>query len=377
MAEKNAVRVLMVVPSLGHGGAERVAVKLIEHFVSVGTVVVLVTVAAPATDFYPVPEGVERHSLDASGFSRSRLQGLLANLVRIWRLRKIVRATRSQVLLGFTGRTNVLTILAGLGTGARIVVSERTHPPLMPLGNLWERLRRQCYRWADLVVAQTDAASAWLNAHTLARRVTVIPNAVWRDVPVLPDAPCPQPDDLIASERKLLLAVGRLSPEKGFDALLRAFTRLGTQRAGWTLVVLGEGEERDALRALADDEHVLLPGVVGNVAHWYRRASLVAITSQFEGFPNAALEALASGVPIVAFDCAPIMQQLIVPGLNGQLVPKGDVAALSEQLAQLMTDPPRLAGLAANAASSVSAYGEAAVLTQWRDALSIPPSSHS
>ena len=109
----------------------------------------------------------------------------------------------------------------------------------------------------------------------------------------------------------MLLAVGRLKKEKGFDWLLEAFTALARKYYDWTLAILGEGPERRALetqvQAARLDGRVFLPGRAGNVGEWYERADLDVMSSRFEGFPNTLAEAMAHGLAAVSFDCEPAL----------------------------------------------------------------------
>ena len=105
----------------------------------------------------------------------------------------------------------------------------------------------------------------------------------------------------------MLLSVGRLTKQKGFDQLISHFATLARSHANWDLIILGEGEERTALEAQIADadltQRIKLPGRVNNVSEWYADADLFVMSSRFEGSPNVLLEAMAHGVPAVSFDC--------------------------------------------------------------------------
>ena len=159
-----------------------------------------------------------------------------------------------------------------------------------------------------------------------------------------PAAPEPAPRTIdaaaLAARAPLVVAVGRLVPEKGFDALLRAFAALGRRDA--RLAILGEGPERGALAALARDlgiaDRVELRGHVGDVGAALDGARVFALASRRESFSLACVEALAHGLPVVATDCGGPAEILDRPGL-GALVPVGDVAALSGALGVALVAP--------------------------------------
>jgi len=188
------------------------------------------------------------------------------------------------------------------------------------------------------LTALTSESADWLKTHTSARRVAVIPNAaLW---PLPRQSPRITPDSLCHAGRRLLLAVGRLEVQKGFDLLVDAFINLAKRYSDWDLVILGEGPQhaplQDEVRAAGLEKRVLLPGRVGNVGEWYERADLYVLSSRFEGFPNALAEAMAHGLAAVSFDCETGSRDIIRHGVDGLLVPPGDVAGLTAALAHLM-----------------------------------------
>lgn len=140
----------------------------------------------------------------------------------------------------------------------------------------------------------------------------------------------------------VLLAVGRLAPQKDFPTLLRAFSRLRGHREA-RLVILGEGDERAALVALAEAldirQAVDLPGFVTDPHAWMARASLVVLSSAWEGFGNVLVEALALGTPVVATDCPSGPREILANGRYGPLVPVGDDAALAAAIERVLADP--------------------------------------
>lgn len=139
-----------------------------------------------------------------------------------------------------------------------------------------------------------------------------------------------------------MLAVGRLTVEKGFDCLIESFSTLAEKHADWVLVILGEGplhaELQKEVLAKGLENRVHLPGRSGNIGEWYERANLYVMSSRFEGFPNALLEAMAYGVPAVSFDCDTGPRDIIRHDVDGLLVPKGDVAGFTAALDRLMSD---------------------------------------
>ncbi|WP_348523051.1 glycosyltransferase [Endozoicomonas sp. G2_2] len=141
----------------------------------------------------------------------------------------------------------------------------------------------------------------------------------------------------------LVVAVGRLSPEKNYRLLIEAFAHLRAARADVRLAILGEGQERVALEALRDElglsECVTLPGWVDNPHAWMARASLLTLSSDWEGLPTVLIEAMACGCPVVATDCMHGPREIVDHGRYGRLVPVGDVQAFARAMAETIDAP--------------------------------------
>jgi len=357
---------MIVIHSLGGGGAERVAVDMCDYWFSQGCRVTLVTLSGPQTDAYPVPEGVDRRALGLAGESKSSLGALFANARRVLALRRLIVKLRPQVVLGMMTTSSVLAVAAARRLSCRVIATEHTHPPSQSLPPVWQKLRRWAYPRAHAVVALTSGTASWLEENVPCSQVTVIPNSVrWpleTGEPVLPPP--------AREGRCRLLAVGRLHPLKGFDVLLRAFAQLVDYFPNWDLVILGEGAEREALQNQIEESglegRVSMPGRVGNLADWYEDADLYVLSSRVEGLSNTLIEAMASGLPVVAFDCETGPREIIRDGIDGVLVrPVEDDEALSAHLAHLMGRPEWREALARRAIDVRDRFCTARVMTLW------------
>lgn len=145
------------------------------------------------------------------------------------------------------------------------------------------------------------------------------------------------------AERPTVLSAGRLHRQKGFDLLIEAHARLRAQGHTHELLILGEGEERANLEALARrlgvEGSVHLPGFVSNPYPFMRRATVYALPSRWEGFANVITEAMACGAPVVAADCPSGPAEILEGGRHGVLVPPEDSAALADALGKLLNGP--------------------------------------
>ena len=338
--------------SLCAGGAERVTVNLANYWAERGWKITIITLASRALDFYSVHPYVQRIVLDMSSESRNVSVAAMNNLKRIIVLRRILREIRPNIALGIMPTANVLLCLSAIGLrNVAVVGSEHIYPPMSPLTRSWQWLRRWTYPLADRITMLTREGLDWLEREIPGARGVVIPSPILYPLPIT--EPGLVPGEWVGPDRKLLLAVGRLTEQKRFDWLLQAFAELASVNPDWDLVILGEGELRSRLerqvQALELADRVCLPGRAGNVSDWYTRADLYVMSSHFEGFPNTLGEAMAHGCAAVSFDCDTGPRDLIRHEVDGLLVPVGDVACLATALQRLMGDDGlrhRMAGCA-------------------------------
>lgn len=347
------MKVTFVIGSLSSGGTERVLVLLADAFLERGFKIFVVTLNGAEEDFYTLPAGVHRQTLDISTAAQT-LFGLL-------KLRRTLNSTRPDVIVSLIDRMNVLTLLATVGLGIPVAVSERTDPKAHRIGWFWTRLRWWIYPRARRIVVQTRGASDYFLPKFQAT-LCVIPNPV---VSPLPGSGSPDP----FPEKPFLITMGRFTKEKGFDLLMRAFAGLCRDYPAWKLVIIGDGPLRRKWEALRDQlglsGRVLFPGRVKNPYSWLKQADLFVLSSLYEGFPNALCEAMACGLPVISTDCPSGPREIIREGLDGVLVPNQDVAALSKAMARLMSDREERERLGSRAVEVVDRFSVEKVSAMW------------
>jgi glycosyltransferase involved in cell wall biosynthesis len=363
----------LLIPTLQSGGAERVCSLLANHWARAGHHVTLMTFSDPASDAFVVSPFVNRVVLGGSNLTTGVWRTAAKNLARLRAVRGQIQESELDVTLSFMSVSNTLLALAGRGLSTACIGAERTYPPAMPLPKLAEWARWGLYGWLDAVVGLTDDSGRWLEKNTRAKTVAVIPNPV--ELPLESSAPFVDPKAVRCPGSRLMLAVGRLSEEKQFGDLIRAFCKVSEKLMSlasplpWQLIILGEGPQRATLLKLIEQlgaqGTVLLPGRAGNVADWYVGADAFALTSSFEGYPNGLLEALAHGVPSVAFDCLTGPRELIRDGVNGLLVKPNSALDLEAALGRVMSDSSLRAQLARQSEMTVNAHAIDGISKRW------------
>jgi GalNAc-alpha-(1->4)-GalNAc-alpha-(1->3)-diNAcBac-PP-undecaprenol alpha-1,4-N-acetyl-D-galactosaminyltransferase len=360
--------IVLVSGGMDCGGAQRVMADMANYWAERDCQVTLATWSGPdLRDFYALSPKVSRAWLNVESRRGSDIGTARTFLKRIVKLRRLLRTAKSDVVLSFIDVSNILTIFATLGLPLRVVVSERTHPGLNnTVSRPWKLLRRLCYAWADQVVAQTQDAAEWIEERCRTG-VLVIPNSLRS----LPEAAAPRDP--------LIIAVGRLSREKGFDVLLEAFARVREDFPHWRVRIMGEGPERHALaeriRTLDLEDRVELAGQEPDVESWMARAAIMVHPSRREGFPNAVLEGMGMGLAVICADCRSGPAELIADGINGRLVPVDDLEALTLAMSQLMADAELRERLAAAAMKVRRDYAQGVLMKKW-EACVAPLTAH-
>jgi len=361
-------KILLLVSSLGSGGAERVATNLSNAWVSAGNrVTLVVTYFGRGECFYSLTPAVGlRYLADEATGTRHLGKNYLA---RFLALRRMVIQENPDVVVSFLPNVNVAAVLATLGMRLPVIVCEHNYPPQDPVGQLWSRLRRWTYPLASRVTMLTSEGLDWLRDEIPSARGCVMPNPIHYPLPV--GVPQLHTQALIPPARKMLLAIGRMVEQKGFDGLISSFASIASQQPAWDLVILGDGPLRSTLaqqvQALGLDSRVLMPGRAGNVGAWYEHADLYVLSSRYEGFPLTLGEAMAHGCAAVSFDCDTGPRDLIRHEVDGLLVPPGDVGALTLALERLMQDDALRAQMAERALEVRNRYSMRRVLALWDD----------
>lgn len=361
------MRVMLLISSMVTGGAQRVMSLLANRWAAQGWEVTLATLATSADDFYPLHPSIRRVGLGLEIDSTGPLNALANNRARVNALRRLIAESRPQVILSFQDRMNVLTLLAARGTGVPVVVSERVDPRVHAIGKLWNVLRRRTYPWASRVVAQTSSVAEWLQRLVAREKIAVVPNPAEA-------ASASASENLrerigLNESTRIVLGVGRFVPQKGFDLLVDAFAQAARDRGDWHLVILGDGPERERLALLAASHHIAdrvhLPGYVQEPRRYLEQIDLFVLSSRYEGFPNALLEAMAAGAAVIACDCPSGPRDIVDSGSDGLLVTPENAARLADAMSRLMDDAAERRRLGDRARMVTERFGFDRVARMW------------
>ncbi|MDN4166620.1 glycosyltransferase [Cytophagales bacterium LB-30] len=318
------MKIGVVGPSLKMGGMERASTTMANSLTDIGNEVCFLSLFSQE-DFFKLNNQVQLFT--PNGFNTSKLS-LFKTL--IW-IRTSLKQFNPDVVLVYGRFYGAIVSLALLFTHYRVFISERSSP-LFKWAihiNFFDRIVYWLLPPAG-VVAQTKIAMLYQQKYYSKKSpVRVIPNQV-KQVKEFPEV----------EKAKIILAVGRFNDYlKGFDRLIEAYALLNGHK-GWRLVFAGGDEDGQYLRDLADScgimANVDFLGKVEDIDRVYAEAGIFVIPSRSEGFPNALCEAMAAGLPCVAFDFIAGPRDLIIHRENGFIVPDGDLEALANQIKELI-----------------------------------------
>ena len=328
------MKIGFLIKDLSSGGAERATVSLANYFALRGNSVDIITFKG-TDSFYPLEDEVKVHSADLEEIEQSAsFKRLFGSIGRMIKIRKLVKSLELDVLIGMSFAMTWYTVLATLFTKTKSVGTERSNPYRYKASKINTFLRKLFYYFTDGYVFQTRRAAGFFGGKKSDRDI-IIPNAIFNETVYSLSPP--------AERKKIICATGRLIKLKRFDMLIDSFASIADQIPEYTLFIFGEGEEKDALQGQIDSlglgKRIILAGTDPQAVKFVNHASVFVLSSDFEGMPNALLEALAMGVPCVSTRCEMGPDELIEDGESGILIDVGNGEQLSQAMLRIIKDP--------------------------------------
>ena len=318
--------ILIAIPSLKTGGAERVASELANNWSRLGHQVKIITLFRDTIE-YNLEKNVEYQNI-IDGHRNSIFK--IINVVKaLFIFRKEVKKFKPDGVLSLM--YNKFTLTSLLFSNIPVFISERSSP-FIKENLIAELIKKVIYPQASGMITQTKTSEVFFSNKYRNLKIKTIKNPI----------PLKYFNIVPAIENRVVLAVGRLIPTKGFDQLIECFKNANNY--GWKLIIAGNGPEKEKLlekiKKFNMSDQIKLLGNVSNLSELYSTSSIFTSTSSLEGFPNALCEAMISGVPAVSYDCPTGPSDIIIDNLNGYLIPLNNSTLFTEKLDILMNDQP-------------------------------------
>ncbi len=350
-------KIMIVTRNMLSGGAERVIAQLANYFVREGILCTIVTMDQ-AEVFYSLHPEVAVISIGEKSANKLADKGL-----RYGQLRRLVKRECPDVVLSMPEEIGVYVLLALLGTGIPVYVSERNNPWVMPDVKATRMLRRLMYPFARGLIFQTEMARSYF-PERIRKKGVVIPNPV-------DGGRIPQPYEGV--REKVIVGAGRLEKQKNFRLLISAFALFSRNHPEYKLCIYGEGSLRPELEALTREldiqDQVLLPGRRSDLLEQMNPGSMFVLSSDYEGMPNVLIEAMCMGMPVISTDCpSGGPRELIQNGENGLLVPVGGEEEMARAM-ETLTDPFRAGAMGRQARQLLDRLAGEKIFRAWKAVL--------
>ena len=347
----------------GAGGAERQIILLSNQLAHRGHEVTL-CVLAENNSPYKIDDKVR--IVDVSNVEINNNSSVGKIIKRLCAFRKVVKQTKPDAIINYNLQSAYFCLTLCKKQRSKVVYSERGDPYDAEYSGLLGKVRDITVKRMDGLVFQSEGARDFFD-DSIKKKSVVIHNSV-----NVPQEKYPTP----AEREKRIVNVGRLHPQKNQKLLIDAFAQVTKAFPDYVLEIYGDGELHDDLQKQIDDlglhDKVTIYPSRKNIWDCIYKASLFVLTSDFEGMPNALMEAMALGLPCVSTDCRPGgARSLIENGKNGFIVPVGDVAALSWAMSQCLSKQDVSERIAFDAKKIVETHSEKVLFDKWEEFLRI------
>lgn len=319
------MHIVIVSASLEAGGAERVISQLVNEWAKKNVKCELILLDQKK-HFYQISDSVKIHEI-----GKLHSNHYVDKINKYAEVRTIIKKIKPDVVLSFPEEIAIYVIGAMIGVKIPIVVSERNNPWVMPYNKVTRILRKVLYPFADGFIFQTNKVAAFFSSN-IQKKAVVLSNP-------LDSSRIPAP--YIGEREKMIVSIGRLEKQKNYKLLIEAFSIFQKKYSDYKLIVYGEGKQRKVLEEYADiklkNGSWEFPGKDTDVLKKIFNAACFVLSSDYEGVPNALIEALACGIPSVSTDCEPGgAAELIENGVNGFIVPIGDAKAIANKISEII-----------------------------------------
>ena len=341
---------MFFIGTLRNGGAERVVSILSGRMAEQGMEVEILTYYDRPV-FYEIHPKVKVTAVETASGKKNKVSNFL------W-LRKYLKEN-AKIVISFLAPFNIMAIAAVIGTGIPVIAADRNDPTKIPSNTMIRKLRDVMYRFADGVVVQTEKNKAYFGK-AVQKKSKVIYNPVNLGEYAAAALDC--------DKEKTVVSVGRLMPQKNQKMLIEAFASVLKKYPEYQLIIYGDGQGREELEKLISERklesRVLLPGSTTQLHEKIKSAELFVLSSDYEGMPNALIEAMCLGLPVISTKVSGATD-LIKDHENGLLTEVGNQSELEAAMLELLENKELSAKLSKKAVELNEMLELSQIMEQW------------
>ena len=366
------MKITFVTSTLTSGGAERVISLLANNFAERGYEVEMIALTSISPDYYTLNPKVR--FIHADKVSKGGLLG------ELWWFRRHIKKEKPDVVIAFMEAVYEFVLLALLGTKVPVISSERKDPAT--LGSLRKILRWMLLPTATAHVVQTQHIKNYYSKR-IQKKTHIIYNPVNEKVFQVKGDGLKVKEGVEVKEERLnrIISVGRLYPQKNQKMMIEAFAKIAPKFPEWSLVIYGEGPERDFLESLVSSlfakthqqavkiqvsSRISLPGRCETVIEEVAKSKVFCLSSDYEGMSNAMIEALCVGTPVISTIVSGT-DELIQDGVNGLLVNIGDTEGLAQAFEKLLSNQELREKIGKEGQKLATKFKTDTIVDQWEN----------
>ena len=349
------MKIEFFVGEFSEGGAERVISILANELTSRGHEVVILKYFN-SINYYKTDERVKISSLE-------ELTGTKSKLKNIAYLHKHLKSFDG-VFVSFLAPFNILALIANMGNKTPLIVADRNDPSKLPGNKFLRMLRDYLYRFADRVVVQTSKNKAYFSNKVQSKTEVIYNPLILNDM---------EGKAIETKKEKIIINIGRLEPQKNQDMLVDAFKLFHEKHPEYKLFIYGEGSYRKELESRVDslglNDCIYLPGNVKDIFERLCSCEFFVLSSNYEGMPNALIEAMGLGVPVISTKVSGATD-LVKDGINGLLIDVNDNVSLLDSMNRLAESEELRRNLSQEAIKIVAMLNSKNICDIWEKTIS-------
>jgi glycosyltransferase involved in cell wall biosynthesis len=338
------------------GGSERVATVLANQLLKIGHEVFFITWIGPNESFFYLDESIKIYNLYDKPINI--FKSYFSSLIKY---KKVLKTVKPDYVIDVCTAMSLLSLPATIFTKKKVITWEHFNTNVN-WNFLTARLSRFFAAQFSLkVVTLTDFDKENYEKKFFAKNATTISNPITIEL---------EKDDKADLSAKKVLAIGRLTDQKGFDLLLHAWRIVCNYEKDWLLTIVGDGEREQELKNLANsleiEKNIMFEKSTNNIREYYKSSSIYVMSSRFEGLPLVLIEAKAFGLPIISFDCKTGPREIIRSNIDGILVPPENIELLAQAIKELIADKSKREKYGQKSIEDVSRFSVNSFVEKWQ-----------